>query len=91
VFAACIFTLLVVLLLYSWQMISLIVNPINDLRAAFALIRSDDLNSEIPTKASSLDLKILLGAFGQVMYTVILCYCISHWHCISNPSVVSFW
>lgn len=70
VFAACIFTLLVVLLLYSWKMISLIVNPINDLRAAFALIRSDDLNSEIPTKASSLDLKILLGAFGQVMHNV---------------------
>ena len=66
VFSACILSLLLVLVLYSWLMISLIVNPINDLRAAFTLIRSDDLNSEVPTKASSRDLKILLGAFGQV-------------------------
>ena len=74
VFSACILSLLLVLVLYSWLMISLIVNPINDLRAAFTLIRSDDLSSEVPTKASSRDLKILLGAFGQVMiYTVRRC------------------
>ena len=74
VFSACILSLLLVLVLYSWLMISLIVNPINDLRAAFTLIRSDDLNSEVPTKASSRDMKILLGAFGQVMiYTVRRC------------------
>ena len=90
VFSACIFTLLVVLVLYSWLMISLIVNPINDLRTAFALIRSDDLNSEIPTKASSRDLKILLGAFGQVTDTVLyrrISICIIS----STSSVVSSW
>jgi len=65
-FAFCIFAFLLFLFLYSWFMITSIVNPVNDLRASFLLIRSDDLSQDIPSKASSSDMKVLMDAFSKV-------------------------
>ena len=65
-FAFCIFAILIILVLYSQKMITLIVNPVNDLRAVFTFIRSDNLTCEIPKKASSADMKVLLNTFSRV-------------------------
>ena len=65
-FAFCIFGFLLFLFLYSWFMITSIVNPVNDLRASFLLIRSDDLSRDVPAKATSSDMKVLMEAFSKV-------------------------
>ena len=80
VFAVCIFTFLVILVAYSRVMVTLIVNPVNDIRAAFLLIRNDDLTLDVPTKASSSDMKVLLEAFSKVcfQYTRIVMMMVSH-------------
>ena len=75
-FAFCIFAFLLFLFFYSWFMITSIVNPVNDLRASFLLIRSDDLSQDIPTKASSSDMKVLMDAFSKVSNT---CYIAVIW------------
>jgi len=75
-FAFCIFAFLLFLFFYSWFMITSIVNPVNDLRASFLLIRSDDLSQDIPTKASSSDMKVLMDAFSKVSntwYIAVIC------------------
>ena len=56
----------VILMLFSWKMVGVIVNPVNDLRAVFALVRNDDLSGSIPSQASSRDMKTLLDAFSKV-------------------------
>ena len=73
-FAFCIVGFLVILVGYAWYMIKLIVNPVNDLRAVFALVRNDDLTGVIPTKSSSLDMKILLEAFSKVPSAISLVF-----------------
>ena len=87
VFVFTMFVLVILLIFFSRKMIVLIVNPVNDLRAAFLLIRSDDLGHEMPTKASSRDLRLLLEAFIKVFYcftcvncVLILSYAYNHIH-----------
>ena len=65
-FAIAIFGFFVILMSFSWKMIGVIVNPVNDLRAVFALVRNDDLSGSIPSQATSRDMKILLDAFSKV-------------------------
>ena len=66
IFGCCIFACVVLLVLFSRWMIALIVHPINDLRDVLAFIRSNDLSRELPGKASSKDMKLLLDAFTKV-------------------------
>mmetsp|Transcript_20198 Transcript_20198/g.28960 ORF Transcript_20198/g.28960 Transcript_20198/m.28960 type:complete len:1519 (+) Transcript_20198:482-5038(+) len=66
-FAFCIAIFLFILVFFSYWMIIQIVNPVNDLREVFALVRNDDLTGTIPTKASSKDMKLLLDAFSKLM------------------------
>ena len=66
-FALCIAGFAVILVFFSYWMIIQIVNPVNDLRDVFALVRNDDLTGTIPTKASSKDMKLLLDAFSKLM------------------------
>ena len=66
IFGCCIFACVVVLVLFTRWMITLIVNPITDLRDVLAFIRSNDLSRELPGKASSKDMKLLLDAFTKV-------------------------
>ena len=66
-FACAIFGFFVFLMLFSWKMIGVIVNPVNGLRAVFALVRNDDLSGSIPSQASSRDMKTLLDAFSKVV------------------------
>ena len=73
-FAFCIFGFLLFLFLYSWFMITSIVNPVNDLRASFLLIRSDDLSRDVPAKASSSDMKVLMEAFSKVSLELLLLF-----------------
>jgi len=65
-FAVCILVLIVILLCHSRKMVASIVNPVNDLRTAFSFIQNDDLSGNVPTEASSRDLKVLLNAFSNV-------------------------
>jgi hypothetical protein len=66
IFAACVAGLLIVLVSYSHLMTISIVNPFEDLRKVLNLIRNEDLGFEMPTKASSSDMKVLLEAFAKV-------------------------
>ena len=66
VFVFTMLALVILLLCFSRNMITMILTPVNDLRASFLLIRSDDLGHEMPTKATSRDLKLLLEAFSKV-------------------------
>jgi len=63
VFAA----LLVLVLLFVRKLISCIVDPVNDLRDLCNLIKNDDLEKDIPTESTSLDMKVLLSAFSRLM------------------------
>jgi tetratricopeptide (TPR) repeat protein len=63
VFAA----LLVLFVLFVRKLISCIVDPINDLRDLCNLIKNDDLEKDIPTEPTSLDMKVLLSAFSRLM------------------------
>ena len=69
-FALCITAFLLILVYFSYWMIIQIVNPVNDLRDVFAMVRNDDLTGIIPTKASSKDMKLLLDAFSKLMVTL---------------------
>ena len=71
IFSCCIFACVVVLALFSRWMIELIVHPINDLREVLAFIRSNDLSRELPGRASSKDMKLLLDAFTKVIYLLL--------------------
>ena len=66
-FAFAIFGFFVILAIYSLRMVGVIVNPVNDLRAVFALVRNDDLSGSIPSQASSRDMKTLLDAVSKVV------------------------
>ena len=66
IFVCCIFAYVVALVLFSWCMIALIVTPIEELREVLAFIRSNDLSRELPSRASSKDMKLLLEAFKKV-------------------------
>lgn len=65
-FALAIAGFMVVLFLFAWWMVRSIVDPVNDLREVFALVRNDVLTSSIPSSASSRDMKVLLEAFSKV-------------------------
>ncbi len=71
IFSCCIFACVVVLALFSRWMIELIVHPIHDLREVLAFIRSNDLSRELPGRASSKDMKLLLDAFTKVIYLLL--------------------
>eukprot|EP01031_Cornospumella_fuschlensis_P028932 gene28932-34918_t len=49
------------------HMVHAVVAPVNELRSIFALVRQDDLSVEIPKKASSTDMRVLLDAFANFM------------------------
>jgi hypothetical protein len=72
VFVFTMFVLVILLVCFSRNMITMILTPVNDLRASFLLIRSDDLGHEMPTKATSRDLKLLLEAFIKVGVIIVI-------------------
>ena len=59
--------LLVLFVLFVRKLISCIVDPVNDLRDLCNLIKNDDLEKDIPTESTSLDMKVLLSAFSRLM------------------------
>ena len=73
-FAVCILVLIVILLCHSRKMVNSIINPVNDLRTAFSFIHNDDLSGNVPTEASSRDLKVLLDAFSNLCNIIMTFY-----------------
>ena len=59
--------MLVLFVLFVRKLISCIVDPVNDLRDLCNLIKNEDLEKDIPTEATSLDMKMLLSAFSRLM------------------------
>jgi nitrogen fixation/metabolism regulation signal transduction histidine kinase len=65
VFAMFLFTVAIIRL--SVILIQAIVNPINELIQVLTLVTKDDLSGNVPSQASSKDMKILLDAFVNLM------------------------
>eukprot|EP01041_Mallomonas_annulata_P010479 gene10479-21855_t len=53
--------------IFVYLLVDAVINPLSDLLAICKQVVDDDLNIEIPKHASSLDMKILLEAFGDIM------------------------
>ena len=66
-FVFAMFFFIVILYFFVLYLIRAIVNPFYELTALCQAIISDDLSKDIPTAASSLDMKILLDAFSKLM------------------------
>eukprot|EP01034_Spumella_vulgaris_P041631 gene41631-biopygen35360 len=50
------------------ELVNSIVNPINELRKVFELVRlSEDLSGQVPEVASSSDMRVMLDAFAKLM------------------------
>lgn len=58
---------LIFFVIFVQRLITYVVDPVNDLRKLCMLIKNDDLDVNIPTKSTSLDMKILLSAFSNLL------------------------
>jgi len=58
---------LVFFLFFVQKLIAFIVHPVADLRELCMLIKNDDLDVQIPTESTSLDMKVLLSAFSGLV------------------------
>eukprot|EP01034_Spumella_vulgaris_P047470 gene47470-biopygen31404 len=56
---------------YAYELTKSVVDPINELRKVFELVRmSEDLSGQVPEVASSVDMRILLDAFSKLMISM---------------------
>lgn len=49
------------------QLVRAIVDPIHDVQLVLSRVKDSDLSGQVPTEASSADMKVLLGAFTNLM------------------------
>ena len=58
---------LIFFVFFVQRLITYVVDPVNDLRKLCSLIKNDDLDVNIPTRSTSLDMKILLSSFSNLL------------------------
>lgn len=70
IFVICMALFACSLLFLAQRLIRSVVTPINDLRAILEKTLNEDYESELPDSASSLDMKLLLEAFSQLLVSL---------------------